>query len=38
TVAGLLDLSLLYHSWLCGLFLLMTWYIAWLLFRIFSTE
>ncbi|XP_063154048.1 nucleoporin NDC1 isoform X4 [Candoia aspera] len=38
TVAGLLDFSLLYHSWLCGLFLLMTWYIAWLLFRIFSTE
>ncbi|KAH0618595.1 hypothetical protein JD844_017954 [Phrynosoma platyrhinos] len=38
TVAGLLDLSLLYHSWLCGLFLLMTWYIAWLIFRIFSTE
>ncbi|XP_026521685.1 nucleoporin NDC1 isoform X4 [Notechis scutatus] len=38
TVAGLLDLSLLYHSWLCGLFLLMTWYIAWHLFRIFSTE
>ncbi|XP_039175725.1 nucleoporin NDC1 isoform X1 [Crotalus tigris] len=38
TVTGLLDLSLLYHSWLCGLFLLMTWYIAWLLFRIFSTE
>nr|XP_056700123.1 nucleoporin NDC1 [Euleptes europaea] len=38
TVAGLLDLSLLYHSWLCGVFLLMTWYIAWLLFRIYSTE
>nr|XP_008107801.1 PREDICTED: nucleoporin NDC1 [Anolis carolinensis] len=38
TVAGLLDLSLLYHSWLCGLFLLMTWYLAWMLFRIFATE
>lgn len=38
TVAGLLDLSLLYHSWLCGVFLLITWYIAWLLFRIYATE
>uniref|UniRef100_A0A8D0DX13 Nucleoporin NDC1 n=1 Tax=Salvator merianae TaxID=96440 RepID=A0A8D0DX13_SALMN len=38
TMAGLFDLSLLYHSWLSGLFLLMTWYIAWLLFRIYSTE
>nr|XP_028589263.1 nucleoporin NDC1 isoform X1 [Podarcis muralis] len=38
TMAGLLDLSLLYHSWLCGVFLLMTWYIAWLLFRIYATE
>ncbi|XP_072853744.2 nucleoporin NDC1 isoform X1 [Pogona vitticeps] len=38
TVSGLLDFSLLYHSWLCGLFLLMSWYIAWLLFRIFATE
>ncbi|XP_048352174.1 nucleoporin NDC1 isoform X2 [Sphaerodactylus townsendi] len=38
TVAGLLDLSLLYHSWLCGVFLLTTWYITWLLFRIYSTE
>ncbi|XP_015283192.1 PREDICTED: nucleoporin NDC1 [Gekko japonicus] len=38
TVAGLLDLSLLYHSWLCGVILLITWYIAWLLFRIYSTE
>ncbi|XP_054835933.1 nucleoporin NDC1 isoform X2 [Eublepharis macularius] len=38
TVAGLLDLSLLYHSWLCGVFLLITWYITWLLFRIYSTE
>ncbi|XP_066481057.1 nucleoporin NDC1 [Tiliqua scincoides] len=38
TVAGLLDLSLLYHSWLCGVFLLVTWYTAWLLFRIYATE
>lgn len=38
TVAGLLDLSLLYHSWLCGVFLLVTWYTAWLLFRIYASE
>ncbi|XP_009071115.1 PREDICTED: nucleoporin NDC1 [Acanthisitta chloris] len=38
TLTGLLDLSLFYHTWLCGVFLLMTWYIAWLLFKIFATE
>ncbi|NXU47922.1 NDC1 protein, partial [Turnix velox] len=38
TLAGLLDLSLFYHAWLCGAFLLITWYIAWLLFKIFATE
>ncbi|XP_054546784.1 nucleoporin NDC1 isoform X2 [Talpa occidentalis] len=38
TVSGLLNLSLLYHIWLCGVFLLMTWYISWILFKIFATE
>ncbi|NXY17648.1 NDC1 protein, partial [Atrichornis clamosus] len=38
TLTGLLDLSLFYHTWLCGVFLLMTWYIAWLLFKIYATE
>ncbi|KAM8805587.1 nucleoporin NDC1 [Eudromia elegans] len=38
SLSGLLDLSLLYHAWLCGAFLLMTWYIAWLLFKIYATE
>ncbi|NWY02410.1 NDC1 protein, partial [Nothoprocta ornata] len=38
SLSGLLDLSLLYHAWLSGVFLLMTWYIAWLLFRIYATE
>ncbi|XP_071421016.1 nucleoporin NDC1 [Pithys albifrons albifrons] len=38
TLSGLLDLSLFYHTWLCGVFLLMTWYIAWLLFKIYATE
>ncbi|KFQ19354.1 Nucleoporin NDC1, partial [Mesitornis unicolor] len=38
TLTGLLDLSLFYHAWLCGVFLLITWYIAWLLFRIYATE
>ncbi|XP_010132379.1 PREDICTED: nucleoporin NDC1 [Buceros rhinoceros silvestris] len=38
TVTGLLDLSLFYHAWLCGVFLLITWYIAWLLFKIYATE
>uniref|UniRef100_A0A8D2M9C3 Nucleoporin NDC1 n=1 Tax=Zonotrichia albicollis TaxID=44394 RepID=A0A8D2M9C3_ZONAL len=36
--SGLLDLSLFYHTWLSGVFLLMTWYIAWLLFKIYATE
>ncbi|KFP20795.1 Nucleoporin NDC1, partial [Egretta garzetta] len=38
TLTGLLDLSLFYHDWLCGVFLLITWYIAWLLFKIYVTE
>ncbi|XP_075792130.1 nucleoporin NDC1 isoform X2 [Pelodiscus sinensis] len=38
TLTGLLDLSLLYHTWLCGIFLLITWHIAWLLFKIYATE
>ncbi|XP_034039416.1 nucleoporin NDC1 isoform X2 [Thalassophryne amazonica] len=37
-VAGLLDVSLLYHLWITGTFLLLTWYITLLLFRIFVTE
>ncbi|NXE12809.1 NDC1 protein, partial [Lophotis ruficrista] len=38
TLTGLLDLSLFYHAWLCGVFLLITWYLAWLLFKIYATE
>lgn len=38
SVSGLLDLSLLYHVWLCGVFLLVTWYITWVLFKIYATE
>ncbi|XP_064284985.1 nucleoporin NDC1 isoform X1 [Passer domesticus] len=38
TLSGLLDLSLFYHTWLSGVFLLMTWYTAWLLFKIYATE
>ncbi|NWH30450.1 NDC1 protein, partial [Chloropsis hardwickii] len=38
TLSGLLDLSLFYHTWLSGVFLLMTWHIAWLLFKIYATE
>uniref|UniRef100_H9H7Z7 Nucleoporin NDC1 n=1 Tax=Monodelphis domestica TaxID=13616 RepID=H9H7Z7_MONDO len=38
SLAGLLDLSLLYHVWLCGVFLLITWYITWVLFKIHATE
>lgn len=38
TVAGLLDLQLLFHLWLSSTFLLSTWYITLLLFRIFVTE
>ncbi|XP_061653862.1 nucleoporin NDC1 [Phyllopteryx taeniolatus] len=38
TIGGLLDLSLLYHLWISTTFLLFTWYIALLLFRIFITE
>uniref|UniRef100_A0A8C3RK52 Nucleoporin NDC1 n=1 Tax=Chelydra serpentina TaxID=8475 RepID=A0A8C3RK52_CHESE len=38
TLTGLLDLSLLYHTWLCGVFLLITWHVTWLLFKIYATE
>ncbi|XP_038650630.1 nucleoporin NDC1 isoform X2 [Scyliorhinus canicula] len=38
TLTGLLDLPLLYTTWLSGTFLLVTWYITWLLFKIFVTE
>nr|XP_017448980.1 nucleoporin NDC1 isoform X2 [Rattus norvegicus] len=38
TIGGLLNVSLLYHVWLCGVFLLMTWYISWILFKIYATE
>ncbi|KAM6219063.1 nucleoporin NDC1 isoform 1-T1 [Rhynchocyon petersi] len=38
TVSGLLNLSLLYHVWLCGVFVLTTWYISWILFKIYVTE
>ncbi|XP_029419342.1 nucleoporin NDC1 isoform X2 [Nannospalax galili] len=38
TLSGLLNLSLLYHIWLYGVFLLMTWYISWVLFKIYATE
>uniref|UniRef100_A0AAR2LMU4 Nucleoporin NDC1 n=1 Tax=Pygocentrus nattereri TaxID=42514 RepID=A0AAR2LMU4_PYGNA len=38
SLAGLLDFSLLYHLWISGTFLLFTWYITVLLFRIYVTE
>lgn len=38
TLAGLLDFSLLYHMWITGTFLLLTWYITVLLFRIYVSE
>ncbi|XP_072296828.1 nucleoporin NDC1 [Eucyclogobius newberryi] len=38
TVGGLLDLSLLYHTWTSASFLLFTWYTTLLLFRVFVTE
>ncbi|XP_066125241.1 nucleoporin NDC1 [Saccopteryx bilineata] len=38
TVSGLLNLSLLYHVWLCGVFLLTSWYNSWILFKIYATE
>ncbi|XP_037537301.1 nucleoporin NDC1 [Nematolebias whitei] len=38
SIAGLLDLSLLYHLWISATFLLFTWYITLLLFRIFVIE
>uniref|UniRef100_A0A671YFB1 Nucleoporin NDC1 n=1 Tax=Sparus aurata TaxID=8175 RepID=A0A671YFB1_SPAAU len=38
TIAGLLDLSLVYHLWISASFLLFTWHITLVLFRIFVTE
>ncbi|XP_078120388.1 nucleoporin NDC1 isoform X2 [Sander vitreus] len=38
SIAGLLDLSLLYHLWISASFLLFTWHITLLLFRVFVTE
>ncbi|XP_038146735.1 nucleoporin NDC1 [Cyprinodon tularosa] len=38
SISGLVDLSLLYHLWINASFLLFTWYITLLLFRIFVTE
>ncbi|MEE6495595.1 hypothetical protein FKM82_002092 [Ascaphus truei] len=38
TLRGLLNLSLFYHIWLCGTFCLTTWYMVWVLFRIYATE
>ncbi|KAM8850982.1 nucleoporin NDC1 isoform 1-T1 [Spinachia spinachia] len=38
SIAGLLDLSLLYHQWISASLLLFTWHITLLLFRIFVTE
>ena len=38
SVAGLLDLSMLYHLWISGTFLLLTWYLTVQLFRVFVTE
>ncbi|XP_041660302.1 nucleoporin NDC1 isoform X2 [Cheilinus undulatus] len=38
SIAGLLDLSLLYHLWISATFLLFTWHITLQLFRIFVTE
>ncbi|KAI1889247.1 hypothetical protein AGOR_G00177180 [Albula goreensis] len=38
TVTGLLDLSLLYHLWISGAFLLATWYTTMLLFKIYISE
>nr|XP_020515984.1 nucleoporin NDC1 isoform X1 [Labrus bergylta] len=38
SIAGLLDLSLLYHLWMSATFLLFTWHVTLLLFRIFVTE
>nr|XP_032826780.1 nucleoporin NDC1 [Petromyzon marinus] len=38
SVSGLLDVPLLYETWLAGAFVLLTWYLSWALLRIFSTE
>uniref|UniRef100_A0A3B3C4Y5 Nucleoporin NDC1 n=2 Tax=Oryzias melastigma TaxID=30732 RepID=A0A3B3C4Y5_ORYME len=38
TISGLLDLSLLYHLWISAAYLLFSWCITLLLFRIFVTE
>ncbi|XP_029474098.1 nucleoporin NDC1 isoform X2 [Rhinatrema bivittatum] len=37
-LSALLNLSLFYHTWLCGTFLLVTWYITWIFFKIYATE
>ncbi|XP_041447290.1 nucleoporin NDC1 isoform X1 [Xenopus laevis] len=38
TLRGFLNLSLFYQIWLSGTFLLATWYMVWILFRIYTTE
>ncbi|XP_063075064.1 nucleoporin NDC1 isoform X2 [Engraulis encrasicolus] len=38
TLAGLLDLPLFYHLWISGTFLLLTWHVQVLLFRIYISE
>ncbi|XP_033960982.1 nucleoporin NDC1 isoform X1 [Pseudochaenichthys georgianus] len=38
SIAGLLDLNLLYQLWVSAGFLLLTWHVTLLLFRIFVTE
>lgn len=38
SITGLIDLSLLYHLWISATFLLFTWHVTLLLFRIFVTE
>ncbi|XP_053549421.1 nucleoporin NDC1 [Bombina bombina] len=38
TIRGLMNLSLFYETWLTGTFLLTTWYMVWILFRIYATE
>ncbi|KAM4721108.1 nucleoporin NDC1 [Rhinophrynus dorsalis] len=38
TFRGLLNLSLFYQIWWSGTFLLATWYMVWVLFRIYATE
>ncbi|XP_018113941.1 nucleoporin NDC1-like isoform X1 [Xenopus laevis] len=38
TLRGLLNVSLFYQTWLSATFLLATWYMIWILFRIYTTE